>query len=173
MVSSLHRQLGVTFLTLLFAIALGGIALAGTGALWQLESRREKEKELLFAGDQYRRALASYHARTPGDSKHYPTELADLLKDNRFPNPVHHLRRLYRDPMSDDGQWELIREQGRIAGVVSRSTGTPIKVAGFPKEFENFAEAKSYRGWKFMGADVVQTAPATATTSSTTATATN
>jgi type II secretory pathway pseudopilin PulG len=153
MVKPVFRQRGLTFLALLFAIALAGIALAGTGALWQLESRREKEKELLFAGDQYRRAIGSYYAKTPGDARQYPEKLEDLLKDNRFPNPVRHLRRLYREPMSDDGQWELLRVQGRITGVVSRSTGTPVKVAGFPKEFESFEGAKSYRGWQFMGAD--------------------
>lgn len=45
-----HKQEGITFLAVLFSVAIGGIALAGTGALWQMESRREKEKELLFAG---------------------------------------------------------------------------------------------------------------------------
>lgn len=40
-----RRQGGVSYLGLLFAVALAGIGLAGTGALWSLESRREKEKE--------------------------------------------------------------------------------------------------------------------------------
>lgn len=161
MVSDPRRQRGVTFLTLLFAIALSGIALAGTGALWQLESRREKEKELLFVGNEYRKAIGSYASRTPEGSPPFPERLEDLLQDNRYPTPVRHLRRLYRDPMSPDGQWELIREQGRITGVVSRSEDAPIKVAGFSKDFENFEGAKSYRQWRFMGAALTP-APASA-----------
>lgn len=151
MVTDPRRQHGVTFLTLLFVIALAGIALAGTGALWQLESRREKEKELLFVGNEYRKAIGSYASRTPEGTPPYPERLEDLLQDNRYPTPVRHLRRLYRDPMSEDGQWELIREQGRITGVASRADSTPIKVAGFTKDFESFEGAKSYRQWRFIG----------------------
>ena len=151
MVTNARRQRGVTFLTLLFAIALAGIAIAGTGALWQLESRREKEKELLFVGNEYRKAIGSYASRTPQGTPPFPERLEDLLQDNRYPTPIRHLRRLYRDPMSADGQWEIIRDQGRITGIVSRSDAIPIKVAGFPKDFESFEGAKSYRQWRFMG----------------------
>lgn len=161
MVTARRPQRGVTFLALLFAITLAGIALAGTGALWQLESRREKEKELLFAGNEYRQAIGRYYAGTPGEARQYPQRLEDLLQDNRHPTPVRHLRRLYRDPMSESGQWELIREQGRITGVVSSSEDKPVKIAGFPKAFEGFEGAKSYRQWRFMGSD---TAPAPAAT---------
>lgn len=172
MVKPLFRQRGITFLVLLFAIALGGIALAGTGALWQLESRREKEKELLFAGDEYRRAIGSYYAKTPGEARQYPQRLEDLLKDNRYPTPLRHLRRIYRDPMTPDGEWELIMQQGRITGIVSRSEDAPVKVAGFPKEFESFEGAKSYRGWRFMGHDAVPARGATAAPTSNAAVAT-
>lgn len=164
MVTNARRQRGVTFLTLLFAIALAGIALAGTGALWQLESRREKEKELLFVGNEYRKAIGSYASRTPEGSPPFPERLEDLLQDNRYPTPVRHLRRLYRDPMSADGQWEIIREQGRITGVVSRSDATPIKIAGFSKDFESFEGARSYRQWRFVGIAVARTPVAAAST---------
>lgn len=152
-----ERQGGFSFLLLLFAITLAGIALAGAGSLWQLESRREKEKELLFIGEQYRQAIGSYYAQTPGDAKQYPARFEDLLTDNRFPNPVRHLRRLYRDPMTADGEWETIVEQGRITGIVSRSTDAPIKIAGFPEALKELEGAKSYRQWRFMGADALPT----------------
>lgn len=144
-----HKQQGITFLAVLFVIAIGGIALAGTGALWQMESRREKEKELLFAGEEYRRAIASYVDNSPGDPQ-YPLKLADLLLDPRFPMPVRHLRRLYPEPISPDGEWQLIRQQGRIVGVASPSAGTPIKVAGFPPEQAEFEHAARYADWQFI-----------------------
>ena len=142
-------QGGYTFLGLLFAVAIAGIALAGTGSLWQLESRREKEKELLFIGEEFRQAIGSYFDKTPAADKQYPDKLDDLLLDKRFPMPVHHLRRLYRDPMMPDGSWELIRSQGKIIGVVSKSSGKPVKVAGFSPEQQDFEGADSYTEWRF------------------------
>ena len=61
-----RRQRGFTYLTLLFAIAIAGIVLAKTGIDWSQDAQREKEKELLFVGDQYRHAIALYYQRTPG-----------------------------------------------------------------------------------------------------------
>lgn len=142
-------QGGFTYLGVLFAIALAGIAFFGAGILWELEGRREKEKELLFSGEQYRRAIDSYYAKSPGEAKQYPEKLEDLLEDKRHPNPIRHLRRLFREPMSPDGQWELIRQQGRVVGVCSRSDGVPIKVAGFTAEQEGFESANTYADWKF------------------------
>lgn len=143
------RQGGFTYLGLLFAIAIASIGLAGTGALWHLESRREKEKELLFIGMEYRRAIGSYYENSPGGNKQYPDNLGDLLQDKRFPNPVRHLRRLYRDPMMPDGKWELIRLQGGISGVASKSQDKPIKVAGFEPGLEGFEVARTYAEWRF------------------------
>ena len=153
-------QGGFTFLGLIFAVALAGIALAGTGALWQLESRREKEKELLFIGEEFRRAIGSYYDQSPGADKQYPEKLDDLLQDKRFPMPVRHLRRHYRDPMTADGVWELIRSQGRIIGVVSASTGRPVKVAGFSSEQQDFEGAGSYADWRFTHSGGSNPAPA-------------
>lgn len=139
----------MTFLGVLFTVAIGGIALAGTGALWQMESRREKEKELLFIGEEYRRAIASYYDNSPGDPQ-YPAQLAELLQDPRFPMPVRHLRRLYPDPMSSDGKWREIRRQERIVGVASTSVAVPIKIADFPPEQVDFTGAAGYRDWQFI-----------------------
>lgn len=149
--SETGRQAGFTYLGLMFAIAIAGIGLAGTGVLWQMESRREKEKELLFIGEEYRRAIGSYYEKTPGGDKQYPEKLSDLLQDKRFPNPVRHLRRLYREPMMADGEWELIRQQGRILGVASRSLDKPIKIAGFGPGLEGFEGAEKYTEWRFLG----------------------
>ena len=144
-----HRQRGVGFLALLFVLAVSSIALAGTGVLWQMESRREQEKDLLFAGEEYRRAIDRYYAATPGEAKEFPRTLDELLNDRRFQTTVRHLRRLYREPLSADGQWQLIRQQERITGVASRSTQTPIKVAGFAAGEEDFVGAQSYAQWRF------------------------
>lgn len=146
---------------LMFAVAIAGIALAGTGALWQMESRREKEKELLFIGEQYRMAIGSYYDKSPSAAKQFPEKLEDLLQDKRFPNPTRHLRRLYRDPMTPHGQWELIRQEGRIMGVASSSQEQPIKIAGFSPEQDDFEGAVSYAEWRFISNGGLQQANAT------------
>jgi len=145
-----RRQAGVTFLVLLFAIAIGGIALSGAAVVWQMEVRREKEKELLFVGEEFRRAIASYAKASPGGRRDYPARLEDLLLDKRFPMPVRHLRRIYRDPLGEDGEWLLIRQQGRIIGVASKSLEKPIKIAGFGPTQSDFAGTKTYAEWRFV-----------------------
>jgi len=148
-VTARNGEGGFTFLGLLFAVAIASLALAGTGLLWHFEARRDKEKELLFIGEAYRRAVASYYDATPGATKEYPKRLEDLLLDARFPMPVRHLRRLYRDPMTGESDWKLILVQERITGVASRSGEQPIKVSGFRTEQTGFEQARSYGDWRF------------------------
>lgn len=142
-------QGGFTLLALLFVVAGLGVSLAALGTVWETALRREKEAELLFVGDQYRRALESYHLATPGKEKHYPTQLKDLLADPRFPNTVRHLRRLYRDPLSNSPEWGLIKEGEEITAIHSLSKDTPLKSEGFPKAYEAFNGASSYTDWLF------------------------
>lgn len=146
----LRRQAGLSYLGVLYAVALAGIALAGAGVLWQLEGRREREKELLFIGEQYRAAIGSYYEQSPFGVRQYPEKLEDLVEDKRFPMPAHHLRRHYRDPMTDRTDWELIRQQGRIVGVASSSGGKPVKIGDFPSHQADFEGAESYAQWRFV-----------------------
>jgi type II secretory pathway pseudopilin PulG len=145
-----NRQRGFTLLVLLFLIAGFGVAMAALGTLWGALAQREKEAELLFIGDQYRRAIESYYRMTPGKDKRYPPNLQALLRDPRFPATVRHLRRLYPDPFSGLPEWQLMRDpSGGILGLFSAAPGTPYKTAGFPPIYESFEGATEYRGWVF------------------------
>lgn len=144
------RQRGFTYLGLLFAIAFMGLLLATTGEVWKTTLKREREAELLFAGRQYARAIAAYHAATPGDVKQWPKRLEDLLEDRRNPMIKRHLRRLYPDPFTDKPEWGLIKSGEFIVGIHSLHDGKPIKQAGFLLEEESFASAASYRDWRFL-----------------------
>lgn len=147
---SYSGQQGFTLIGLLFLIAGLGVAMAALGVVWQTFAQRENEAELLFIGDQYRKALASYQRATPGTAKRYPANLEDLLQDPRFPHTVRHLRRLYRDPMTGGKEWGLARDTDKgIVGVYSLSEKVPRKKAGFALGLESFAEAKTYRDWVF------------------------
>jgi type II secretory pathway pseudopilin PulG len=111
--------------------------------------QRERETELLFIGEQFRQALASYAAATPAGAARFPKSLADLLEDKRFPNVRRHLRRVYADPFTGAADWTLITQQGAIVGVASSSTRPPLKRSGFARADAAFAEASSYAEWRF------------------------
>ncbi len=114
------------------------------------QSQREREEELLFVGEQYRKAIASYRSLVPpGSSPALPRSLEDLVSDERFPRPVHHLRRLYPDPITGKHDWDLVRQGDRIIGVRSSSTRTPLKVANFPSSLQHFEGQATYAQWVF------------------------
>ncbi len=154
---------GFTYVWLLLAIGLMAAGLGATAEVASTAARRDKEAELLFAGDQFARAIARYRASVPA-SQQYPQRLEDLLADSRFPNVRRHLRRVYPDPMTGSREWGLVRgPNGGIVGVYSTSTAQPLKTANFPKEYAAFAGATSYRDWVFTAGGVVAGAAAGAT----------
>lgn len=113
------RERGVAYLALLIAIAIIGVGIAAAGIVWSEASQREKERELLFVGEQFRRAIQQYFESGVLEKK-YPPTLEALLEDSRFPGTRRYLRRIYRDPMSGTAQWGLLRApDGGIMGVFS------------------------------------------------------
>ncbi len=146
------RQGGFTYIGLLLLIAIGGIGLAAVGQVWHTESQREREKELLFVGEQYARAIGSYYESTPGAVKQYPASLEELLEDRRVPVVRRYLRKLYRDPVTGEADWVLILQQGRIVGVHSQSERKPVKQDGFAEAYAGFTGAAQYRDWRFVHA---------------------
>jgi type II secretory pathway pseudopilin PulG len=145
-------QGGFTLLGLLFLMAGLGVAMAALGTTWHSVAQREKERDLLFVGDQYRRAIESFWTvpLPVGTPRRLPKNFAELLVDPRFPQTVRHLRRVYRDPMTASGEWGLLNgPDGGIAGVFSLSEGTPFKRKNFPLAYAQFEAAQSYRDWVF------------------------
>jgi type II secretory pathway pseudopilin PulG len=146
----MHRQRGFTYLGLLFAVAVIGITLATVGVVWSAQIRRDKEAELLFAGDQIRAAIGHYYNETPAGAHTYPASLEELLQDQRWPQVHRHLRRIYVDPMTASTDWQLIAApEGGIMGVVSTATGVPIKKANFGRADRAFEDAECYCDWQF------------------------
>lgn len=148
-----RQQQGVVLLWLLFFVAALGVGTAAIGAVWHTAAQREREAELLFVGDQYRRAIESFwHAPLPqGQERRLPVRLEELLEDPRFPHGVRHLRRIYVDPMTGAAKWGMVGGKGEgIRGVYSLSEARPLKSGGFPIAYAAFEEASSYREWVFL-----------------------
>jgi type II secretory pathway pseudopilin PulG len=147
----ISKQAGFTYLALLIAVAVGGSVLAAVGELTSHAQEREKEAELLFAGHQYRQAIAAFYERSPGGAKVYPQKLEDLLEDKRYPMAQRYLRKLYADPVTGKAGWGLMEAPGGgIMGVYSLAELKPVKSGGFSREDETFADAASYADWKFF-----------------------
>ena len=91
------RAAGFTYLAVLLLVALIGLGLSSAATLFATAQQRERELELLFIGNQYRQAIGSYYESTPGGAKQFPPTLEALLKDERHPVTVRHLRKLYAD----------------------------------------------------------------------------
>jgi type II secretory pathway pseudopilin PulG len=146
-----HLNKGFTYLAILFAIAIMGIALAAAGTLWHVTQKREKERELLYIGNQYRQAITLYYERSPGGSKQFPKSLENLLQDNRQLTPQRYLRKLFRDPITNSKTWGLVAGPGNsIMGIYSLSEDTPMKRANFNKSDSAFTDAQHYSDWKFV-----------------------
>jgi type II secretory pathway pseudopilin PulG len=148
---SKRRQQGYTYLWILFAVAFLGVGLSSAGIVWHFAQQREKERELLFIGSEFRDAIAQFYDRTPGTVKQYPRELADLIKDPRYPSTQRYLRKIYRDPITGKTEWGIVKlPTGEITGVYSLSTDKPIKVSGFRAADQSFERKESYTDWKFV-----------------------
>ena len=164
---------GFIYIWALFSVAIFGIALAGAGQIWQTKSQREKERELLFVGEQFKKAIMSYYNDASSGLKQYPESLQDLLLDSRSSTPKRHLRKIFLDPMTNSYEWGLVKEfdselaekesdseqvgkstfiskDPKIIGVYSRSKKVPIKIQNFSEEFSDFSKADSYQDWRFV-----------------------
>ena len=85
---------------LLVSMAAAAILMSTALPVWSQAARREREAELAFRGEQYARAVQLYQRTYAGA---FPPDVETLLEE-RF------LRRRYRDPMVDDGEFRIVYE---------------------------------------------------------------
>lgn len=143
-------QRGAVLLTLLVLVTVLGLAAGLAGNSWRNVMQQAREAELLWSGQQYQQAIASYYSVKHGSQQMYPAELKHLLRDPRFPGVVRHLRKLYPDPMTGN-DWEPVRDPAeRIIGVRSSSELTPFKQDGFPMKLAGLQGKSAYREWEFV-----------------------
>jgi hypothetical protein len=99
---------------------LGGLALVGE--VWETSAKREKEAELLFIGNEYRKAVMRYYL---AGMNQYPRSLADLVKHPRQPGTVRYLRRVYPDPFGFESaakysDWKFVYSPGAAGGAAPK-----------------------------------------------------
>lgn len=140
---------GFTLVGALLLLAILAVAAAATVTAGATMQRRAAEEELLFVGNEYRKAFKSYYESALGTQR-FPSRLEDLLKDPRFPGTRRHLRKIYADPLNGKAEWgQIPAPGGGIMGVYSLSTEVPIKQGMFPLEFAGFEGKQKYSEWQF------------------------
>jgi len=158
---------GAALLAVLLAVLLLGLLQHAALSTTAVDRQREREAELLFIGGQVERAIAAYVQATPRGAAQWPRDLDDLLADRRFPQPVAHLRRLWRDPFTGAADWVPIRVGNTLVGVHSRAQVVPLRSHGFGPGQGGFANARTVADWRFVHAGValpaVASGPAAAT----------
>jgi type II secretory pathway pseudopilin PulG len=147
---SRRRADGFTYIGVLLSLAILLAGLGVVGEAWHNAERREKEAQLLFVGNEYRRAIES-HYNFPAAPGRFPRDLGDLVKDPRSPTSVRHIRKLYADPVSGRNEWGIVRSpDGGILGVHSLSEAAPLKTANFLPRDAAFEDKRKYSEWQFV-----------------------
>ncbi len=130
---AIRNSSGFAYVALLVAIIIIGISLGAAGKYWSSVMLREKEEELIFRGNEYRKAIDSYASVPRGPIREFPSSIDDLLKDNRSAAGRRHLRQKYKDPITGDDFDEIQHPATkRIIGVRSKSDKESLKQANFP-----------------------------------------
>jgi hypothetical protein len=103
---------GYALLTAIIAVNIFAILMLKARDMWERELQRDLEAELLFRARQYVLAIELYRKKNPNM---FPTSL-ELLYEKKF------LRQLYKDPMTEEGKWNIVMRPGRPgAGLRSKS----------------------------------------------------
>jgi len=148
MSTPLSPQSGFTYIGLLVMIVIMGLGLTVVGRVWSTTAQRERETQLLFVGHAFRTAIFSYYQ----SGHRFPSDLKELVQDDRFPIAKRHLRRIYVDPITGQADWTLILtpDGQSIMGVASSSQRAPIKRAGFDSVDDAFKDTDCYCAWQFV-----------------------
>ena len=147
-----RSEAGFTFIAVLIMVVVMGIMLGAIGQSVSVVMKREREKELIFRGLQYRDAIERW------SKKGVPLkDLKDLVEptvsSNASASKDRFLRKLFTDPITG-GEWKVLPTppdpvQG-IWGVASKSSEEPFKQGDFPEVIKDFKGKTKYSDWEFV-----------------------
>ena len=100
-------QRGYAMAALLVGIGVMMLLMTVAMPVWRTQAQREKEAELVFRGEQIARGINLYTRKMGGGN--FPPNI-DVLVQGRF------LRKKYKDPMTESGDWDLILAGGGVPG---------------------------------------------------------
>ncbi len=89
---------GYALITAIIAINIFAIFSLMAASMWQREIARENEKELIFRGNQYVKAITNFRKKYPNT---FPQDI-EILEKEKF------IRKLYKDPVNESGEWNYV-----------------------------------------------------------------
>jgi type II secretory pathway pseudopilin PulG len=113
---------GFAMAALLAAMTIMAIFLAMALPAWKTAAQREKETELIFRGQQYARAIVLFQRKYANT---FPPNVEVLLNE-------HFLRKKFKDPMTKDGEFQLIYAN-QVASA-QPSVGGTVPTQGQPQQ---------------------------------------
>ena len=119
-----HGSSGYTLVAVVIGMAVMAILIAAVAPSVSMIMRRDREKELLFRGKQYARAIALFQKRYG----RYPTELKEMYEHR--PRTI---RKLWKDPMCNCPDWQTINPNTPDA-VMGGGTGAGPTQRGRPAD---------------------------------------
>lgn len=124
--SGRRGEAGYSLVALLAAVAVMMVLMAMALPSWRYLMKNDAEEELLFRGGEIADAIQRYQRR---HGNALPPSL-EVLVEQRF------LRKAYKDPMTKQGRWRLLRPGDAVLpgvpGVPGRPSGTGGGALGSP-----------------------------------------
>lgn len=147
-----RRSGGYVMIVLMIAVAVLVVLLLMAVPLWQTEAQREAEEELIFRARQYVSAIGFY-VKAHNNLHPQNFEILHLEK---------HLRRLYPDPISVDGRWDMVFQDTSDGGgkylvvpahmaqpYLSRAVLVGVISTSPETAFREYRGKKKYNEWAF------------------------
>lgn len=147
---------GYALLTAIIAVNIFAIMMFKARDMWDTVLQRDLELELLFRARQYANAIQFYQKK----NANIPIKKMETLVEKKF------LRRLYPDPMSDTGVWDIVMRDGRPGKkgllvvpeeMLEQYIGQAIIVgvcSTSPEEgFREYRKKKKYNEWAVYAGD--------------------
>jgi type II secretory pathway pseudopilin PulG len=104
-----RRDSGFSLAALIFFAAAASILAAAAVPAYQMQAKREREKELIFRGEEYTRAIQKYQRKFGV----YPASIDQLVQTNG----IRFLRHQYKDPITGkDFRLLRINPDGSLSG---------------------------------------------------------
>ena len=135
----MNKPRGYVLIMLLLVMTIMSIGLMVAVPVWQTQIQRENEEELIFRGNQYVEAVRIFQLKNPGS---FPKTLDELVEKKC-------LRRLYRDPMTPEGEWNIIIHQEGIGGTGRPASG-PRRGVLAPQNPQTRGQTQTFSPQKIM-----------------------
>ncbi len=115
---------GYAMAALLALMVVMAIVLSMALPAWRTAAQREKEDELIFRGGQYARAIMLFQRKYANT---FPPNLDVLLNE-------HFLRKKYKDPMTADGEFQMIYANQQSSAQPSAGGTGIVPTQGQPQQ---------------------------------------